>query len=93
MVGEGVSLKQHILRVSFLERIVYIICHSKQVGEPSNHVLFTFHMPAGETLPPMTVSIFPVAQGKTKPRTIMPRLPCLFEANILTELFSIPRHN
>ena len=30
---------------------------------------------------------------KTKNRTIMPRIPCLFETNILTELFSIPKHN
>lgn len=32
VAGEGISLKQHLLRVAYLERLIYIICHSKQIG-------------------------------------------------------------
>lgn len=32
VVGEGISLKQHLLRVNYLERLIYIICHSKHIG-------------------------------------------------------------
>ena len=77
VVGEGVSVKQHLLRVSYLERLIYIICHSKQIGQPSNHVLFTFHIASNCPLPKLPSAIFPLTSSKITPRTIMPRLACL----------------
>lgn len=39
------SLQYHMARMAFLERIIYIICHSKPVGSPAKHHLFTIHVP------------------------------------------------
>jgi vacuolar-type H+-ATPase subunit I/STV1 len=75
-----------------MERIIYIICHSKPLGSPANHHLFTIHVPDNEPMPDILVTLIPIEDQK-KPRTIMPRLPCLFEVNILTELYSIPKYN
>jgi hypothetical protein len=77
------SLQCHIARITYLERIIYIICHSKPLGSPANHHLFTIHVPENEPLPELPVTLIPI-EGKHKQRTIMPRLPCLFEVNILT---------
>lgn len=74
VVGEGVSLKQHLLRVSYLERLIYIISHSKHIGDPPNHVLFTFYIPSNKAVPQLPAAIFPLVQQKIKHRTIMPRL-------------------
>lgn len=93
IMGEESTLRQHLLRVSYLERLTHIICHSKQIGEPSNHILFTFHIPSSVQLPKFSAAIFPLEPSKVKPRTIMPQVECLKEVNILTELFSIPKHN
>jgi vacuolar-type H+-ATPase subunit I/STV1 len=38
------------------------------------------------------IPLIPI-EGKHKPRTIMPRIPCLYEVNILTELYSVPKYN
>ena len=43
--GDGDTLKHHLTKILYLERIVDIICHSKQVGEPANHVMLTMHVP------------------------------------------------
>lgn len=40
----------------------------------------------------MPVTVIPM-EDQLKPRTIMPRLPCLAEVNILTELYSVPKYN
>ena len=39
------SLQYHYTRMAFLERIIYIICHSKPIGSPANHHMFTIHVP------------------------------------------------
>jgi len=78
-----ISMQHHLVRIAYLERIIYIICHSKPVGSPAKHHLFTIHVPENEVLPEIPVSLIPIEDQK-KPRTIMPRLPCLFEVNILT---------
>lgn len=70
-------MQEQMVRLAFLERILYIVCHSKQVGNPPNHVLFTIHVPAEELLPELPVPILAVS-GKFRPRTVLPRLPCLF---------------
>jgi len=45
VVVSNTSLQYHFIRMAFLERIIYIICHSKPIGSPANHHLFTIHVP------------------------------------------------
>ena len=93
LVSDGEqSLQYHLTRIAYLGRIVHIITHSKPIGSPANHHMLTIHLPQSQTLPPLPVPLIPV-EGQHKPRTIMPRLPCLAEVNTLTELYSTPRHN
>ena len=40
-----ISLQCHLARITYLERIIYIICHSKPLGKVANHHLITFHVP------------------------------------------------
>lgn len=57
---------------------MYIVCHSKKIGNPSNYVMFTIHMPADKIVPKLPASQIPVqTQKNMKKRTILPRLPCL----------------
>lgn len=60
VVGDGSSLKQHLLRVSYLERLICIVCKSKKVGGPSAHVVLTFHTPSNKILPQLPATIFPL---------------------------------
>ncbi len=48
--------------------------------------MFTIHMPADQVIPKLPASQIPIdqTQKSIKKRTILPRLPCLFETNILT---------
>lgn len=74
-VGGRDGLGQEVVRLGYLERLLYIVCHSKKLGNPSNYVLFTIHTPSSFTLPPLPITPHPTTP--TTKRTILPQLPCL----------------
>lgn len=77
IMGDGVSLNQHLLRITYLERLLYIACQSKKIGGPTKHIMLTFHIPSNQILPQLPAAIFSLEASKIKHRTIMPRLNCL----------------
>mgnify|MGYP006869350532 FL=1 len=57
------NLKHELIRLSYLERLLYIVCHSKKIGNfniKGNYVMFTVHIPANNTLPIMNASQIPI---------------------------------
>lgn len=89
--ADGASLKHHLLRLSSLEILLTIAWKSKKIGNPM-HILLTFHIPSNVPLPRLSSPLFPMEE-KLKRRTLMPRVKCLTEVNMLTQLFSTPKYN
>jgi hypothetical protein len=58
IMEEGISLNEHLLRIAYLERLVYIVCQSKKIGGPTKHILLTFHFPSTQVLPQLPAAIF-----------------------------------